>query len=839
MKVQTGWRKAGVLRRAAVLGLCFALFSVQPTLGGAVIVTQSFAAASFDFDPGLASFYDYTAGSPTIWSTPADFDAGTYSATEGASLPGSVVLERIGPLGVTTPDSSVAWWDTDWTNRRCFAIDHTAPDARTVTEYQLRLSFPVDQLVADGFLQSDLGDLRAIATDGITSLPLWPDDTEPDTIWVQVDEITAGNGEMVCLYYGFSPGTATSPTNHTEAAVFTYTTPQPIYYTVSDLYAAGATPINVVGYVDATEVSRDGAPAVTLTSAGDLATFGAAGNTPDSVLSVTGPISATGIGDGAGPLLPISFSGTSFATPITRDGQTFTLVAPFQDAAVTLSDGATVVATFTVTAGTYYTHSADDIGAGNTALIESDVPVLATHRSDVGGDFIPLYPSFAGTFPAVRSTSVLIGYGTDGTAVAIAGSDGATSTINGDRGAVSTLSGGAGQGGDSDDGLLLDSTEPIGVVSHEDGDGNESVVVLPVPELSSEYWIPADSQYIAFACPTEESTDVTLTVSPPGGPDRAVTCSGGPDVAWAVDTAELSVTTTGTRVSSDDGSVVSAYYENLATDDQVGLLGMKQGRQYTWPEPVVSAGSDEGIYESAGSWESATVDTGLGTTVYGNLAIAGDVPTGTSLRLQVATATAGTPSLFLGPDGTNATYFTIASLPAALDFAHDGNRLLRVRAELTTADPANATPRLDVVAVDGQLPLLDRSLGSPPEITVSTSLDPTVTTTHLLRVKTSNATIAGSEATAVYRGGSNLANLAEETVRFVNEGLGVNSVQQSITQPLDPPIVFQDGRPHSVVLEHSAAGPGIATLRFSWQLDYAGEGSIFSETDFVVTVTAP
>ncbi len=828
-----------MLRRAAVLGLCFALFSIQPTLGGAAVITQSFAASSFDFDPGLVSLYDYTSGSPATWTDPGDFDAGTYSATEGSSIPGAVLLDRIGPSGVAEPDGSINWWDTDWTNRRCFSIDHTAVGANTVAEYQLRLPFPVDQLTGEGFLQSDLGDLRAIAADGVTSLPLWPDDTEPDTIWVQVDEIIAGASGSVCLYYGYSLGTATSPANHTEAAVFTYSSPQPVYYTVADAYSAGTTPINVVTYIDGNEVSRDGGPAVTLTSAGDLTTFDAAGNSPGSVLSVVGPISSAGIGDGVGPLVPISFAGTSFAAPINRDGQAFSFVAPFGDAAVTLSDGGTVVATFTVTAGTPYTHTADDISAGSAALIESDLPVLVTHRSDVGGDFMPVYPATAGSFYAVRSTSALVGYGTDATSVAVAGSDGAASTITGDRGDISTLGGGAGQGGGPADGLWLTSTEPVGVISQDDGDGNESVTVVPVAELGAEYWIPADSQYIAFACPTAASADVSITVSPPGGPDRPVICSGGPDVAWAADAADLSVTATGTRIASDDGAVFSSYFETLANDDELSLLGMKQGRQYTWPEPVVTAGGDEGILESSGTWESATVDTEAGTAVFGNLRIIGDVPAGTTLRLQVATAAAGTPIGFVGPDGTDGTHFTIATLPSVLDFAHDGDQLLRVRAELATSNPATASPRLDSVAVDAHLALLNRSLGSLPTLAVATTADPTVTTTHLLRVKTSNATITGSEATAVYRVGSNLGNLVEETVRFVNEGLGINSVQQSITQPVDSPLVFQNDRPHSVVLDHSAVGTGVTTLRFSWQLDYAGEGSIFSETDFAVTVTAP
>jgi hypothetical protein len=310
-------------------------------------------------------------------------------------------------------------------------------------------------------------------------------------------------------------------------------------------------------------------------------------------------------------------------------------------------------------------------------------------------------------------------------------------------------------------------------------------------------------------------------------------------VAWAVDTADLTVTTTGILVASDDGASFAGYYEDLATDDQIGLLGWKQGRQYTWPEPAVTPGTDEGIFESTGSWESATLDVGAGNDIYGLVALSGDEPAGTTLGLQIATAATGTPTSFVGPDGTASTFFSLDGLPAVADFAHDAERLLRVRAQLETTDPAAATPRLDASSVDSALPPLDRSLATVPTISLTTTLDPVTTTSYLLRVKTSHPDVAGSRATAVYRGAVNLANLAEETIRFVNDALAVDSVQQSTTLPTDSPVLFQQDHPYSVVLDHSALGPGTTTVTFAWQLDYQDGGSLFFETDFAVEVTAP
>lgn len=838
MKLNIGRRKANVVRRALILGLSFAIFSLTPTLGGASVITRTFSRADVTVDAAIVEFYDYTQASTATWTSQADFDAGTYAGSNGTDVPGSVVLNRIGPAGVTAP-SATTWWDAAWNNRRCFDLDHSDLAATAAAEYPIAIPFPLTSLVTGGFLQADYGDLRAVGTDGVTSLPVWIDDTTPDTIWVQIDSIPAGTTSTICVYYGYNAGTASSPANHTEAAVFTYTSPQPIYYAVSESYAAPGADINVVSYVDGNEVTRSGGTTVSLITAGDRGTFDAAGNAPGSVFSVLGPISGAGSGDGFDTLVPISFAGTQFLAPTSRDAQEFSFIAPFGDATVEILDGVTSTGTFVVTAGTPYTHTASDITAGVTAIIESDLPVLVTHTTDVDGDAVALYPASDGDWYTVRSTETRIGYGTGTTAVAVAYSDAATGSAPGDRGDVTVLGVGTGQGGAAGDGVHLASDQPIGVFAQEDGDGNESVVALPAGELNSDYWLPEDSQYVSFACPTESSTPVAITITPPAGAPAAIACNGGPSVAWAVDATARAVDPgRGVLIASDGDEPFYAYFESAA-EDQTNLLGMKQGRQYTWPEPVVAAGGDEGLYETTGSWESATFDTAAGTEVFGEIAIGGSTPAGTTLQIQVATGDTVTPTAFVGPDGTAATYFTIAGLPAVLDFGHDDDRYLRVRAELATTDPVSATPQLDVVAADHHLAALDRSLAGSPVIAVATTLDPTVTTSYLLRVKTADAGIAGSEATAVYRGDTNLANLTEETVRFVNTGLGFDSVQQSATSPTDPPELFQPGRPHSVVIDHAAAGSGVTQLALAWQLDYLATGSVFFETDFVVEITAP
>ena len=828
-----------MVRRVVALGLSFALFTLQPTLGGAAVVEQTFSKAAITVSGPIVTIHDYTnAGATASWTSQSDFDAGTFTATNSVDSEGSIVLNRIGPDGVVAPTASIPWWDTAWNNRRCFAVDHSAVDATSVTEYQMRLDFPLEALTDAGFLQPDFGDLRAVGSDQTTSLPLWIDDTTPDTVWVQMDSITATEVATLCMYYGHGTGT-TAPTNHNEAAVFTHTTPKPIYFTVSDRYADPGSPIDIVSYIDANEVTIDGDPPLAIDLAGDRLTVDAATLSPGLSLSVLGPLAAAGVGEGFDTLVPISFAGTEFVVPIERGTQHFSFVAPFAEATVNISNGAAPADSFTVTPGTPYVHTTMDVTAGNAALIDSDVPVLVTHAAATGGDAIALYPATSGDFFGIRSTELLIGYNTDGTAVTVTTSDAATVDAPGDRGDTTGIGGGDPQGGGAADAVQLTSDQPISVVIHEDSDGTESAIALPRQELNSRYWLPADAQYVAAACPTEESTAIELTITAPETPPTVITCGGSPTIGWAQDATGWATTAErGVLMEAADEAPFFAYYETAA-DHQVNALGMKQGRQYTWPAPVVTAGPDEGLYETTGLWESETYDAGPGGTIFGSLRLDGEVPADTSLRLQVATSATGTPDDYVGPDGTAGSYFTPTGMPAVLDFGHDGERLLRIRAEFATSDPVTATPRFDAVAVDHDLAALQRSLGSDPILEIDTALDPASATAYLLRVRTSDPRMAGSTAAMVIRSESNLGNLASETVRFVDVARGLDSVQQSTSQPAEAAVAFDPLRPHSVVIDSAALASGVTEVGFAWQLNYRDSGSIYLETDFVVEITAP
>ncbi|MFV0458435.1 MAG: discoidin domain-containing protein [Actinomycetales bacterium] len=133
-----------------------------------------------------------------------------------------------------------------------------------------------------------------------------------------------------------------------------------------------------------------------------------------------------------------------------------------------------------------------------------------------------------------------------------------------------------------------------------------------------------------------------------------------------------------------------------------------------YPDTGISLVQTGTTYATSGTWTSATVDTGAsGSGVYGLLRTSHTLPTGTDVRFQVAAASSSTPTAFIGPDGTAATYYTSAGGP--LPYAVDGLRYLRVRAYLTGTTAA--TPRLNGLSLRYHLTRLPRSVDGTYAVT--------------------------------------------------------------------------------------------------------------------------
>lgn len=120
------------------------------------------------------------------------------------------------------------------------------------------------------------------------------------------------------------------------------------------------------------------------------------------------------------------------------------------------------------------------------------------------------------------------------------------------------------------------------------------------------------------------------------------------------------------------------------------------GNVYVGTAGEVQLTESVGVHASSGTLTSSTMDFG-GATVFETLSWSETTPTGTDVRFQVASSSSGTPTDFIGPDGTNATFYTATS--SGLHASHDGDRYLRYKIFLSTTDTLQ-TPSVDDVAVE-------------------------------------------------------------------------------------------------------------------------------------------
>ncbi len=108
-----------------------------------------------------------------------------------------------------------------------------------------------------------------------------------------------------------------------------------------------------------------------------------------------------------------------------------------------------------------------------------------------------------------------------------------------------------------------------------------------------------------------------------------------------------------------------------------------------------------GSYNSSGSLESSTIDTGSPSNFHNLIWLPVDQPldTGTnSAKFQIATnvdLTATTTWDYKGPDGTAATFYTVAN--SGINSAHNGGRFVRYKVFLSTLS-ATSTPNVSDVA---------------------------------------------------------------------------------------------------------------------------------------------
>lgn len=141
------------------------------------------------------------------------------------------------------------------------------------------------------------------------------------------------------------------------------------------------------------------------------------------------------------------------------------------------------------------------------------------------------------------------------------------------------------------------------------------------------------------------------------------------------------------------------------------------GDSMTWDDNAVYASQDgnvhtqggslalsqtEGVHASSGVLTSGTWDMGIGTTI-DTISLNGNEPADTTMRVQIASSDAGNPAAFIGPDGTEASWYALGQ--AVLHTSQRNHRYFRYRVFLDTEDTTR-TPRLDEFSLSGSSPCL-------------------------------------------------------------------------------------------------------------------------------------
>jgi hypothetical protein len=241
--------------------------------------------------------------------------------------------------------------------------------------------------------------------------------------------------------------------------------------------------------------------------------------------SNTGDVSQGAVITGTGPFemgsdtpatdVPVhsSLAGTQFVMPQTRFAHWYYMVSPDVDATVQVSvDG--VDSMITLPQGVVVDFDAGETNGNISAIITSDNPILVSHLADPVdktwfADATPVPPA-ATELWGFRSATAQFGALEDDTQVTLYASDGTTSSMRLNAGTKRWVSIGEraqqqGQGS----AIHLVANKPIAAVQLADGDGTDKTAFFPTSLLSTRFGLPENTQYIAVACP-EEDTSVTL-----------------------------------------------------------------------------------------------------------------------------------------------------------------------------------------------------------------------------------------------------------------------------------------------------------------------------------------
>ncbi len=337
----------------------------------------------------------------------------------------------------------------------------------------------------------------------------------------------------------------------------------------------GATASAVVAMDDATTIELNGNPLTTI-NAGETFGFVSAQN---DIISADKPIFVAGRrGSGSdtqkGNMVwnTPDWAGKTFAFTGSRDPDHKITIYAFEDTDITIKQGATTVASQSITTGNNHTFSLSTLGSFTMTSTGLIVAYMYSSNNNTGiSDPKPLLPA-ATDIIGFPSSSLKMGSILD------------ANTYNGYHSNSVTISGTANAGTEetiSPEGTsslyqgeslrIIASTEVVGN-SHADSNGNCSAPFVPVTMMKKRFAINVNAEFVAFA----SIEPGTITVTTPAGSTSTLTLVKTGVEPNAPYKARLGTTTAGHRFESN--IKFQAWYEpstdtNASDNDETVMFG--------------------------------------------------------------------------------------------------------------------------------------------------------------------------------------------------------------------------------------------------------------------------
>ncbi len=816
--------------KAGINGLALAVFFVATSLVApaiaSVFATSRMMASVSSLSSGIVML-DFDSGSLLSYGGATTWDTGTKNETITAT-DGSLTLSHDGQA---PPSALPAWWDPTWTSRQCFVMENPgAPATEFPVEVELDTSLPF----ADGDLAADGSALRAIASDTGLELPLWIEGAIPNAstdVWVQLADAPTGPSEF-CLYWG----NTTEPTVSDQSSVFTFTTPRIRYYTLTDSYTGSGVGgrLSVVSYSDGNSVTVG--TDTQIGDRGEMLTFD--GVTRNSVITATAPLSGSGLGNATDSIVPESYADTEFIFPTLRNVQTIWVRAPFGEVELELRHGNTVTTRTVKPADGSVGIVADAVGGngigtngeGTSVRSINNVPFLAINKSQ-NNDSILGVPFTGEPLYGMRSRDLRVGAGFVDAQYALAGSDGTdlpSETVP--AGFTTSYYQPTDLRGDGTGFKITPINGRVAAVQQADANSSESTAFIPYSLLDYEYFLPQDATYISIVCPIPGQS---VTMTPPGGAATTFTCdnpgglAGAPGRAYTIAPGS-SVIAAGTLLRSSQPFF--AYSEEAIYDDETNLVGALAANPLSPISLGTTAGPVQGMYGSAGTWTSASIDTGSNGS-YGSLDLVGSLPPGTTARLQIATGTtaaeadAATP---VGPDGTTSTFYGIGS--DIVGSIHEGHPFVRFTVEFTSTDPF-ASPVLSEIRLSADLTEFDTD--STGTVVVPIAGGPGLSAHRIARFSTD--TTLDYDVRVSYMGGSGLPDADTLRVRTDHPATHVEASSGAIVTAAGPDVPYSPGDAFDLFLDEDIVAGSTVTLDVTVTFESTNGLILEKDVTFVIT----